>query len=113
MQLSKATFADLIAGLYEAGFGRKDWTAAVQSIATAFGGAGSVIFDLNPGSGQVSNWIGPGLDSGADEYARYANATNPRMHFPLGRVGDTSRAMTEVMGSGKTMAAEGMGAGTG
>jgi DNA-binding CsgD family transcriptional regulator len=55
-----------------------------------FGGAGSVIFDLNPGSGEISNWIGAGLEAGGDEYARYANAINPRMHFslkaPLGHI---------------------------
>jgi DNA-binding CsgD family transcriptional regulator len=48
-----------------------------------FGGVGSVVFDLNPGSGEVSNWIGPGLEAGGDEYARYAHSINPRMHFSL------------------------------
>jgi DNA-binding CsgD family transcriptional regulator len=83
MRISEETFTGLVAELYEAGFGRTDWAPAVRSIAGAFGGAGSVVFDLNPGSGEVSNWIGPGLESGADEYARYANAINPRMHFSL------------------------------
>lgn len=83
MRITEATFAGVIAGFYDAGFGRSDWLGAVRSVATMFSGAGSVVFDLNPGSGEISNWIGPGLEASADEYARHANAINPRMHFSL------------------------------
>jgi len=76
MQLSEATFIGLIAGLYEAGLGRKDWAETIRSVATAFGAVGGVVFDLEPGSGQISIWTGPGLETGTDDYSRFAITLN-------------------------------------
>jgi len=39
VRISEETFTGLIAGLYEAGFGRDDWRTAVSTIAASFGGA--------------------------------------------------------------------------
>jgi DNA-binding CsgD family transcriptional regulator len=89
MRISEEVFTGLVARLYEAGFGRADWYEPMEAIRAAFGGAGSVIFDLHPESGRISNWFAPGLTTG-DRYAEEANAINPRMKFslaaPLGHI---------------------------
>ena len=99
MQISEETFTALVAGLYEAGFGRDDWKTAVSAITAAFGGVGSVVFDLNPGSGQISNWVGPGLEAGTDEYAKHIHAINPHVPFslraPAGHVAWDYRVLSE------------------
>ena len=48
-----------------------------------FDGAAGVIFELNRKTGEISNWVGPGLEPGELEYAEKLNAINPRMRYSL------------------------------
>lgn len=83
MRIDEETFSRVTGGLYEAGIGERDWYSALQNVIGMFEGAGGVIFDLDTRTGSFANWIGPGLEPGAEEYQQHLNAVNPRMHRAL------------------------------
>jgi DNA-binding CsgD family transcriptional regulator/PAS domain-containing protein len=83
VRITDEAFSRVTAGLYAAGIGERDWYAALRDVVGAFGGAGGVVFDLDTRGGGFPNWIGPGLEQGADEYQQHLNAVNPRMHRSL------------------------------
>jgi len=56
---------------------------ALKTIIDKFDGVGGAIFELNRQTGAISNWIGPGLEDGENDYINHLNAINPRMHYSL------------------------------
>ncbi len=59
------------------------FTRVMDSVISAFGGAGGVVFELNRKTGAISNWCGKGLEAGEDDYIQHINRINPRMHYSM------------------------------
>ena len=69
--------------LFDAALGELEFEQLLQSLIGHFGGSAGVIFELNRTTGEISNWVGPGLEAGERDYAEYLNGINPRMRFSL------------------------------
>ena len=69
--------------LFSSAAGELPFAKALEAVVDAFGGAGGVVFELNRRTGAISNWVGPGLESGESDYIDHLNAINPRMHYSL------------------------------
>lgn len=69
--------------LLAAAAGDVPFASALEEITHVFGGAGGVVFELNRKTGSFSNWIGPGLEPGQDEYIAHINSINPRMAYSM------------------------------
>jgi DNA-binding CsgD family transcriptional regulator len=69
--------------MLDAALGRTGFDDVLRSMVGHFGGAGGVIFELNRKTGAISNWIGPGLEAGAQDYIEHLNGINPRMRYSL------------------------------
>ncbi len=72
--------------LFAAAAGDISFGKVLEEVVSAFGGAGGVIFELNRKTGEISNWIGPGLEDGEKDYIDHLNSINPRMHYSLTHV---------------------------
>lgn len=59
------------------------FTRVIESVISAFDGAGGVAFELNRKNGAISNWCGKGLEAGEDDYIQHINTINPRMHYSM------------------------------
>ncbi len=66
--------------------GELAFARVVDSMVTAFGGAGGVVFELNRKTGAFTNWCGKGLEAGEDDYMAHLNKINPRMHYSMRHV---------------------------
>ncbi len=75
--------AKLDAFMFDAALGDVTFEQLIRKIASHFDGGGGVIFELNRKTGAISNWIGPGLEGGAQDYIEYLNSINPRMRYSL------------------------------
>lgn len=73
----------LDANMFDAALGEVEFDHVLKKIIEHFGAGGGVIFELNRKTGEISNWIGPGLESGAQNYIEHLNAINPRMRYSL------------------------------
>ncbi len=62
------------------------FTRVIETVISAFGGAGGVVFELNRKNGAISNWCGKGLEAGEDDYIQHINTINPRMHYSMRHV---------------------------
>lgn len=71
------------ADLFDAALGDVSFDHALKNMIGHFSGGGGVIFELNRATGAISNWIGPGLESGAQDYIERLNRINPRMRYSL------------------------------
>ncbi len=69
--------------MMEASAGQSSFREATEALNDAFGGAGSVIFELNRRTGEIRNWTSRSLRAGGDGYSDHLNAINPRMRFSL------------------------------
>lgn len=69
--------------LLQASAGEGRFVDAVDAIAAAFGGGGSVIFELNRRGAAIQSWTSSTLRVGDDDYSHHINAINPRMHFAM------------------------------
>lgn len=59
------------------------FTRVIDTVISAFDGAGGVVFELNRKNGAISNWCGKGLEAGEDDYIQHINTINPRMHYSM------------------------------
>lgn len=73
----------LDANMFDAALGEVEFEHVLKKIIEHFGAGGGVIFELNRKTGEISNWIGPGLEGGAQDYIEHLNAINPRMRYSL------------------------------
>lgn len=73
----------LDANMFDAALGEVEFDHVLKKIIEHFGAGGGVIFELNRKTGEISNWIGPGLEGGAQDYIEHLNAINPRMRYSL------------------------------
>ena len=69
--------------LLSAAGGELPFERALESVVSAFDGAGGVVFELNRKTGAISNWCGKGLEAGQDDYIQHINAINPRMQYSM------------------------------
>lgn len=69
--------------LFTASTGDASFAESLEAIVRAFGGEGGVLFELDRKTGVISKWVGPGLESGEEEYIDHLNAINPRMHYSM------------------------------
>jgi len=69
--------------MFDAALGEVEFKHVLKKIIEHFGAGGGVIFELNRKTGEISNWIGPGLEDGAQDYIEHLNAINPRMRYSL------------------------------
>ncbi|NNF77847.1 MAG: helix-turn-helix transcriptional regulator [Rhizobiales bacterium] len=63
--------------------GELPFTRVIDTVISAFDGAGGVVFELNRKNGAISNWCGNGLEAGEDDYIHHINSINPRMHYSM------------------------------
>ena len=73
----------LDAEMLDAALGTVNFEQLIRKLVQHFGGAGGVLFELNRKTGQIANWIGPGLEAGEQEYAEHLHSINPRMRYAL------------------------------
>lgn len=71
------------ADMFDAALGDVSFDRALKNLIGHFSGGGGVIFELNRATGAISNWVGPGLESGAQDYIERLNRINPRMRYSL------------------------------
>ncbi len=69
--------------MFDAALGDVTFDQLIKKITSHFDGGGGVIFELNRKTGTISNWVGPGLEGGAQDYIEHLNAINPRMRYSL------------------------------
>ncbi|MEX2479369.1 MAG: helix-turn-helix transcriptional regulator [Gammaproteobacteria bacterium] len=70
-------------GFYSAALERQSWRSALRKVSSYFGGAGSVVFQLDRRTGRIEKWLDHALEHGRDDYAAYAHSINPRIQFSL------------------------------
>ncbi len=73
----------LDAYMFDAALGDITFDQVIKKITTHFDGSGGVIFELNRKTGAISNWVGPGLEDGEQDYIDHLNSINPRMRYSL------------------------------
>lgn len=81
--MDTATALNIQTRLFEAAAGEASFSDALAVVTEGFGGAGSVIFELNRRTGEIGDWNSPTLVMGTDAYDEHINAINPRMHYSL------------------------------
>lgn len=69
--------------IMRAASGEASFEHAIAAISDAFGSADGVVFALNRKTGQITNWISPGLVAGDNAYSHHINSINPRMRYSL------------------------------
>ncbi len=69
--------------MFDAALGELPFERVLGKLLDHYDSSGGVIFELNRKTGKISNWIGPGLQHGAQEYIDHLNAINPRMRYSL------------------------------
>jgi DNA-binding CsgD family transcriptional regulator len=86
--------------MFEAALGELPFERVLEKLLDHYDSGGGVIFELNRKTGKISNWIGPGLQHGAQEYIDHLNAINPRMRYSLrhapGHVAYEARFISEA-----------------
>ena len=86
--------------MFEAALGELPFERVLEKLLDHYDSSGGVIFELNRKTGKISNWIGPGLQNGAQEYIDHLNAINPRMRYSLrhapGHVAYEARFISEA-----------------
>ncbi|MCF8477523.1 MAG: LuxR C-terminal-related transcriptional regulator [Pseudolabrys sp.] len=86
--------------MFEAALGELPFECVLEKLVDHYDSGGGVIFELNRKTGQISDWIGPGLQNGAQEYIDHLNAINPRMRYSLrhapGHVAYEARFISEA-----------------
>lgn len=74
---------DIYSAMFAAASNEISFYPVLNMVIEYFGAAAGVIFELNRKTGEISNWTGPGLEPGEQEYAEKLNAINPRMRYSL------------------------------
>ncbi|MFH1345507.1 MAG: helix-turn-helix transcriptional regulator [Pseudomonadota bacterium] len=86
--------------MFDAALGELQFECVLEKIVSHYDSGGGVIFELDRKTGKISNWIGPGLQDGAQEYINHLNAINPRMRYSLrhapGHVAYEARFISEA-----------------